>query len=233
MNAKMKLKAIWTVTAALLLGAGTASAGDLTGKIKWEGEVPNPIPITFDPTCSKMHDSQEFVVLYKVNDGGLGDVFVTIKEGLPDKDYPVPEEPMELDQETCLYKPYVFAMRVGQKLIVKNSDQLLHNVNVTDLNFNQAQLPNGKPFEFVIKKEWRFLRFKCDVHPWMFAYLNSESHPFFAVSKPNGTFTIKNLPAGEYVVEAQHRKLGKQTQKVTVTDAGGSVDFLYSMKSNQ
>ena len=73
------------------------------------------------------------------------------------------------------------------------------------------------------------MRFKCDVHPWMFAYVALIEHSHFAVTKEDGTFTIKNVPAGEYEIEAVHRKTHPKgvglVSKVSVTDAGGSVDF--------
>jgi uncharacterized protein (DUF2141 family) len=57
---------------------------------------------------------------------------------------------------------------------------------------------------------------KCDVHPWMQSYMGVFSHPFFAVTGADGKFTIANLPAGTYEVEAWHEKLGTQKSTVTV-----------------
>jgi hypothetical protein len=58
--------------------------------------------------------------------------------------------------------------------------------------------------------------FICNVHPWMKSYVGVVEHPFFSVSGDNGQFEIKDLPAGTYVIEAWHEKLGVSTQNVTV-----------------
>jgi len=148
----------------------------------------------------------------------------------------VPPEPKHLDQKGCEYIPYVSGLQVNQKMVVHNSDPVLHNVHVMpavagNKESNQAQMPKGKDLDFSFPKEEQFLKFKCDVHPWMFSYVTVLDHPFYSVSGADGTFKISNLPAGKYTIEAAHRKGGKQTQEVTV-DATGSkeVNFTFDAK---
>ena len=86
----------------------------------------------------------------------------------------------------------------------------------------------GQPFqgmelEHTFDKAEVMVRFKCDVHPWMASYMGVLDHPFFGVSGADGSYSIGNLPAGDYVVEAWHEELGTQTQNVTV-DASGEVE---------
>ena len=64
--------------------------------------------------------------------------------------------------------------------------------------------------------------FRCDVHGWMNAYAGVVAHPFFAVSKADGSFEIKGLPPGSYTIEVWHEQLGTQTQKVTVDAKAGA-----------
>jgi plastocyanin len=161
---------------------------------------------------------------------GLADVFVYLKKV---DATPTPTTSVVLDQKSCEYSPYVIGAQVGQTISVKNSDPILHNVHPTPKKagkeFNKAQLPNGPELKFSWNKPEVFLRFKCDVHPWMFAYVALIEHSHFAVTKEDGSFTIKNVPAGEYEIEAVHRKTHPKgvglVSKVSVSDAGGSVDF--------
>jgi uncharacterized protein (DUF2141 family) len=71
------------------------------------------------------------------------------------------------------------------------------------------------------------IKVKCEVHPWMGAWVGVLDHPFFAVTGDDGTFTIKDLPAGEYTIEAWHEKYGVQTQKITVSDTTPEVAFSF------
>ena len=76
--------------------------------------------------------------------------------------------------------------------------------------------------------------FKCDVHPWMRAWVAVVPHPFFAVTSPDGRYEIRGLPAGTYTVEAWHEKLPAQTFTVTVGDgatASRDVTFVSSVSS--
>jgi len=218
------------IAATVLLGAvSMLSAADITGKITLKGTPPEEKTIGLDPTCGKLHPDGLKTRLYIVGkDGALADVFVYISEGAPKGT--APAEPGVLDQKGCEYIPYVSGLQAGQKLLVKNSDDVLHNVHATPIvagnkESNMAELPKSKPLEFTFPNPEVLLRFKCDVHPWMFSYVGVVDHPYYAVSDKDGNFKIANVPAGSYTVEAFHRKAGKVPQKVTVTADGAKADF--------
>jgi hypothetical protein len=232
----MKLRTELIFTAAALMGIlQTASAADITGKITLKGTPPPEAPLPLDASCGKTRSDKPSTRFYVVDpSGGLADVFVYIKEGLGDKKFPAPAQPMELDQKGCEYLPYVLGLQAGQKLLVKNSDPLLHNVHPMPTvsgnpESNKAQLQGSKPLEYVFNNPEVFLKYKCDVHNWMFAYVGVVSHPFFAVSQKDGTFKIANVPPGKYVIEAVHRKThpaGKGiTKEVTVANDAQKLDF--------
>ena len=70
---------------------------------------------------------------------------------------------------------------------------------------------------------------QCNQHPWMRAYINVMSHPYFAVSAGDGKFTIPNLPPGEYTVAAVHEKFGEQTMKLKVdAKTAARADFKFA-----
>ena len=222
--------------AALMASLQLVSAGDITGKITLKGTPPPERDIPLDPACGKLHPTKK-TKLYVVGKGGeLADTFVFVKDGLTGKNFPVPEKAALIDQKGCEYIPYVSGLMVGQKLLVRNSDPLMHNVHpipavAGNKESNVAQMPNGKDLEYTFAKEEPFLRFKCDVHPWMYSYVNVMSHPFYSTSDKDGTFKIENLPAGKYTIEASHRKAGKQTMEVEVPATGKKeANFTFEVK---
>lgn len=231
----MKLNGRCVAGAALILSLQLVTAGDVTGKITLKGTPPPEKELPLDVNCGKLHEGQPkpTTLFYRVGKSGeLADVVVYVKDGLTGKTFPVPEKPGMLDQEGCEYVPYVSALQTNQKLLVKNSDPVLHNVHVLpavagNKESNMAQLPKSKDLSFTFPKEEMFLKFKCDVHPWMFSYVSLFDHPYYSVSDKDGSFKIANLPPGKYTIEAMHRKAGKQTQEVTV-DATGSKEVNFS-----
>lgn len=235
----MKLNRRFLAAAALCTAVQLVSAGDITGKITLKGTPPAERVLPLDPNCGKLWEGKEKPTtrLYVVGKNGeLADTFVYIKDGLTGKTFPVPQQPGVLDQVGCEYEPYISGIQTDQKLVVKNSDPVLHNVHPTpavagNKESNLAQLPKGKDLEFTFAKEEILLRFKCDVHNWMFSYVGVVSHPYFAVSAKDGTFKIANVPPGKYTVEAYHRKAGKQTQEVTVDGSGAKeANFTFEVK---
>lgn len=232
----MKLNRRILAVAALMASLQLVSAGDITGKITLKGTPPPERDIPLDPACGKLHPTKK-TKLYVVGKGGeLADTFIFVKDGLTGKNFPVPEKPALIDQVGCEYVPYVSGLMVNQKLLVRNSDPVMHNVHpipavAGNKESNVAQMPKGKDLEYTFAKEEPFLRFKCDVHPWMYSYVNVMSHPFYSTSDKDGTFKIENLPAGKYTIEASHRKAGKQTMEVEVPATGKKeANFTFEVK---
>ena len=135
-----------------------------------------------------------------------------------------------------MYKPHVMALLVGQPFKILNPDGTLHNIHVfskINAEFNMAMPQFRKEATRTFDKvEMAPFPVKCDVHPWMQAWLSVMDHPFFCVTQPNGQYKIDNLPAGTYEIEAWHEKL--PAQKTTVTLAEGEakeVNFTLSVPS--
>jgi len=215
----------------VLLAAGlqTLSAAEITGKITLKGQPKPETPIPLEgTTCGPVVHEALTTRHYIVGpDKGLANVFVYIKQGAAAAPATA-GEPL-LDQLNCQYEPYVMGMVTGQKLKIRNSDPLLHNVHATpkvNKEFNFAQVTKGQVNEKAFDKPEVLVRMKCDVHPWMFAYIGVVDHPYFAVSGKDGSFKISNLPAGKYTIEAVHLKAGAKQQEITVTgDEKKAIDF--------
>jgi plastocyanin len=218
----------------LLLGSA-ALAAVVQGTVKYDGAVPKlpMVDMNADPACAAKHKApvpSDVLVLGSGNT--VGNVFVKVKSGLPDQQWPTPTEPVVMDQKGCHYDPHVMGVMVNQPFKVLNSDGILHNVHAlpkVNAQFNMAMpASRTEAVEEFAKVEGMFV-IKCDVHPWMKAYVEVLSHPFFDVTGPDGTFRIAALPAGTYEIEAWHEKLGTRTASVTVADgATGSADFTFS-----
>ena len=200
-----------------------ATAGRVSGKVSFEGTVPEnaPVKLESDPACVREHPDGLKLDTILVNNGGLENVFVYVKDGLGSYYFDAPSTPVTLDQKGCNYSPHVFGVRAGQTLEIVNSDQTMHNVNaMAKVNpaFNLGQAIQGMKTPKVFTAPEVMVRIKCDVHGWMNAYAGVLNHPYFAVTANGGAFELKNLPAGTYTIEAWHEKLGTSTQSVTIAE---------------
>lgn len=224
----------WVAVVAL---ATTLQAANVTGRVVLEGTPPPEIVVDFspDPRCAALHTEPVTTRHYVVGeDQGLANVFVYIREGVPAGEYPLPDEVPLLDQVDCAYMPYVLGVRVGQTFQVKNSDPTMHNVHATpdrrtgNRGFNFAQPFKGLVSERSFTAPEVAIRFKCDVHPWMFAYVAVVEHPFFAVTDEAGRFEIPDLPDGKYTIEAWHvrsHRTGTGLTKEIEVKGNTEVDF--------
>jgi plastocyanin len=197
-----------------------AKAGSVTGAIVLEGTPPaaQAIRMDSDPYC--VQQGQKVTQTYVTGTGGtLQNVFVYVKDGLGNLQFPVPAAAVVLDQKECMYAPHVLGMQVGQTLEILSSDNTLHNVHAMPMQnreFNKAHQMAGLKHTHVFSATEVMVPFKCDVHRWMNAYIGVLDHPFYAVSGANGAFELTGLPAGTYTIEAWHEALGTQTQTVTI-----------------
>lgn len=215
-------------------GFSLVNAADISGKVTLKGTPPPERKIEFDATCGKLH-SKDVTTRHHVvaADGGLANVFVYIKEA-PAGSKPPGEAPL-LDQVNCIYEPYVLGVRAGQSFKIKNSDPLMHNVHATpkvagNKEFNIGQPVQGMVAEKSFPNREVLVRFKCDVHPWMFAYVGVMDHQWFAVTDKDGKFKLPgDLPAGTYTLVAYHLKAGEATQQITVA-AGDKKEVNFTLE---
>lgn len=209
--------------------------GSIVGTIKYEGTLPHPkvIHMDADPVCyavNKGNVHSQGIILG--DNKTLKDVFVYVKSGLAKSNYPPSTEIAVITQAGCNYSPHVIGVMAGQKVKFLNPDGTLHNVHALcqkNTEFNESMPDFRKEMEIVFNKPEFMFPIRCDVHPWMKAWMAVMAHPFFSVTGLDGQFEIKNLPAGTYEIEAWHEKLESQTATVTVTDnTAQKIDFTFS-----
>ena len=209
---------------ALLLWPGVAvAASSITGTATFTGKAPalRPLAMNADPACAKMHSGpvpNDMLVLG--SSGTMGNVMVWVSKGLPaGKTFPAPKTPVVLDQKGCQYLPHVMGIMVGQPYRILNSDGILHNIHTLpkiNRGFNRAMPAAVKETSTAFDKAEAIFQTKCDVHPWMSAYVGVFTHPFYSVTSTDGKFTISGLDAGTYEITAWHERLGTKTASVTV-----------------
>lgn len=228
-------------TALVFVAASAWATGSVTGTITLAGAPKaEKVPMEADPKCLSLNDGKpvlrDDVVVGK--DGGLRDVVIYVKQGLPAKLPASAETPaaLVLDQKGCMFHPKVVALQVNQPLRIKNADPTAHNtrsLSKSNGSFNvNAPRVMELPKPIVFTKPELGVKIKCDIHRWMLSYVHVFDHPYFAVSDDSGNFRIQGLPPGEYVLEARHEspKVGVKTAKITVKEgAETKVGFPFSL----
>jgi plastocyanin len=184
-----------------------------------------------DPYCAKTPMKEEEVVVGA--GGGLKNVIVRVTSGVSGH-YEAPAASATVDQRQCMYRPRVQGIVLGQPVKIVNSDQTLHNIHGykgASTLFNQAEVPGLPPMTKQFTDADQIVKLKCDVHPWMTAYVLVSSHPFFAVTGDDGSFKIAGLPPGSYTVEAWHERYGAKTAQLTVAaDKPAEANFQFDAK---
>ncbi len=236
------VSALLVIAAGLLYSSRTVSAaaqGQITGTIKLDGQVPHqkPIDMSKDPSCAQTHTgapaTAENVVVGP--NGGLANVVVYISQGLSGNES-VASQPVKMEQKGCQYFPHVLAMNVGQHLTVLNDDKTAHNIHPEpkpgggNIPWNKSQMEGSPAVDAVWSTPEVAIPVKCNIHPWMRAYIAVVKGPF-GVSNESGSFKLDGLAAGTYTLTAWHETYGTQTQTVTIA-AGKpvSVDFTFKAK---
>jgi hypothetical protein len=237
------LAALLSISVLALFSASNVRAageGKITGTIKLDGTPPHqrPIDMSKEPTCQQQHAGHpittENVVVGPNNAIQYAAVYIT--EGLAGPaGSTVPSQTPTFDQKGCQYIPHVMALDVNQHFKVVNSDQTSHNIHPTpkpggpNHEWNKSQPPGAPPFDVFWTAE-EAIPVKCNIHPWMHGYMVVVKGPY-GVSDNNGSYTIENVPPGNYTLTAWQETYGTQTQKVTVgSGKPATADFTFKAK---
>ena len=224
--------ALAVVAAALLPSAALAEA--IAGSVDFTGTPPAmpKLDRSQDAYCAKTPASDESVI---VKNKRLVNVWVHVVKGAPDATAPESAPEVVVDQASCTYRPRVQAAVVGQKVVAKNTDPILHNVHtfVGKATLFNKGMPDAsaKPITQVASKDG-VIRWKCDVHPWMRAYIGVNRNPYQAITGDDGSFKIDGIPPGTYTLEAWHETFGTKTMEVTV-GAGKSAGATFAFDGSE
>jgi plastocyanin len=209
----------------VVVNDGSVPESDMTNNVfKIEGDFPLRKKIKLDayPKCASMqHEPSLTEDVVADKDGNVQWAFVYVKKGAEGKTGPEPA-PAEINQTGCHYEPHVLGIMVGKDLTVKNSDDLLHNIHALPFDnkeFNFGQPQKGMTEKKQFSKPEVMVKVKCDVHPWMGAWIGVLDHPFYAVTDEAGKYEIKGLPDGKYTIEVWHEKYKSVSSDVEVKGA--------------
>lgn len=211
-----------------------ATVGEIRGTVTLTGSAPAPrkILLSSEPECAQLNPNSLFsddVIIGQNN--GLSNVAVYIKSGLANYKFDPPASPAQLAQKNCMYEPRVVALMTNQMLDIQNEDPIQHNVHPTPHNnpaFNQTQPIHGSPIQRSFSEPELAIRFACNLHPWMHAYVFVFAHPYFDVTSNRGSFDLKNVPPGSYTVEAWQEKYGTKDQTITIgKNESKTLDFSF------
>jgi len=205
---------------ALVAEPQSVEEATLTGRVKIKGEIPKRRKISTgaDPKCAAMHPGDLFTDDFVIDAAGnVQYALIYVKEGLGDQKFTAPKAPVVVEQKGCRFEPHVMGIMVGQELVFRNMDELMHIVHVVpranrEFGFSQAKRGEERPKTFTAKE---VIRLFCDVHPWMVAWIHVFDHPLYTVTGADGKFKLK-VPPGKYTIEAWHDGYKAVTQEIEV-----------------
>ncbi len=205
------------------------NGGMIRGVVRLQGpirELPRPEIFKFKEVCKGVPNESVVVGL----EGGVRYAVLTL-EGVTKGKKAEREAVNELDNQECRFVPHVQAASVGQWLVVRNSDPILHTAHAHfksgQPDFNLGLYPGKVSRKPLVSPG--IVPIVCDVHPWMRAYIVVTEHPYHAVTDILGEYEIRDIPPGNYRLKVWHESLGAQEKPVEVKGGGVSeVDFFLS-----
>jgi hypothetical protein len=202
-------------------------AGTIQGRIVFVGVAPPRLPIATSALDTCGRSTPLLSETLSIAEDGIANVLVRVKSGLPSTAWPESTEPIVIDQRGCAFVPHVVALRAGQPLRIRNGDPTTHNVNARPQRagneaFNRSHAPGAAEWDVAFRQSELAIPLRCDIHPWMQAWVHVLDHPFFALSTSIGTFEIRGLPPGRYELEALHEWLGRKTFEVVLDGRSGA-----------
>lgn len=215
---------------------GVSNGGTVSGKVTFSGSDPAPVPYMISKDTDTCGTDKRNIDFVRVNKGALNDVVVYLAKVKEGKDWSKSIDNIDLNQKGCEFKPYINIMRNGDKLKVRNSDPVMHNIHTYEIIgkakktvFNVSQPPELKEINKAVKlRRGAGMKLECDAHDFMHGFMFVAKSPYYAKVGADGSFSIDNIPPGDYTIKAWHGTLGEKKGKVTVSAGGkAAVNFKY------
>jgi hypothetical protein len=192
--------------------------GSIQGEIKYHGDPPAPVKIAVtkdQEICGRDKISPSLLI---GPNKGIQNAVVRIIDIQRGRKLAEPID-VTFDQKGCEYAPHVLLFPAGSRVRIRNDDGILHNTTISaeaNPTFTVAQPKFRRVVDKRIEHPEMPIRVRCDVHSWMGAWWISQEHPYYALTDAKGGFALRDVPPGDYTIEAWHEALGTVTRKVTV-----------------
>lgn len=192
--------------------------GSVGGRVTYKGEppVPETIAVRKDPeVCGREKTAANLIV---GADKGIKNVVARLLDVRRGKPF-AKKRSVTIDQKNCEYTPRILLFQAGTRVAIENNDGILHNTNVVaekNPSFTIAQPKFRRVVERRIDDPEMPMRVRCDVHSWMTSWWIAQEHPYYAVTKADGSFTLSDVPPGDYTLEVWHETLGRTTRPLTI-----------------
>jgi len=229
---------IASASAASYTESTVTNGGTITGKVSFSGTDPDPVSYSVAKDIATCGSSQRILDFVRVKNGGLNDAVVYLANVKSGKAFPTLNG--NLEQKGCKFLPYLSVMHNNDSVDAVNSDPVMHNIHTYELisagnkfakktAFNVSQPKIGTVTKTIDMKRGNGMKVECDAHDFMHAFVFVAKNPYYAVVKQDGTFSIDNVPPGDYKIMAWHGTLGEEKGNVTVTESG-NVSFNFEYK---
>ena len=224
------------IIASVLLTFNSAWAGTIVGSVTFSGDLPKAQTVKADKDQFCMDHfgtqaSENLVVDKKCK--GIKNIVIYVEGVEGEFEPPEDEEGPTLDQRNCQYHPHVLPVLAGTIVNIHTSDPVNHNVRANAeeneaINWAMPEKDMSLPYEVY---DPEVIKFACDIHKWMNAYIVVLENPYFAISNDKGAFKIADVPEGSYKLTAWHEELGTISKDATIPATGEvKMDFSFSPK---
>jgi plastocyanin len=208
-----------------------SNGATIRGTVKVHGQLPKLPPLQISKYKEVCRDVPNETLIVGPTQG-LRYAVVTL-EGIVKGKAVEQEVQHELDNVKCRFTPHVQTASVGQFVLLKNTDPILHTAHAYfasgQPHFNVGLYPGRTSRKPLVTPG--VVKILCEVHPWMSAYIIVTEHPYHAVTDTYGEYLIGDVPAGSYRLRAWHESLGTEDKTVEVKPGASlNIDFIFNPK---